>query len=88
MEGWIILLIFLGLVVGLLGALFSTDRRMEPVSQWTKEGNFIRNFRSIKEAPISTGTSYNGIGKCCRGLQKTSRGYKWKYGNFKVKGGN
>ena len=81
---YILLIIFLFIIV-LLAAIFKTDRRLQPVSQWTKDGKFIQNFKSITEASIQTNTSANGISNCCRGTQKTSGGYVWKYGNYTTK---
>ena len=66
-----------------LAVIFGKDRRLVTVSQWTKDGRFIANFKSISEASRQTGTSYNGIGKCCRGIEKSSGGYVWRYGKYK-----
>lgn len=82
--GWLYFLIALGIVLAILGAVLKTDNRLKAVSQWTKDGRFISNFRSITEASQRTNVSYSGIGNCCRGTQKTSGGYVWKYGNYKL----
>lgn len=36
-------------------------------------------YPSMREASIKTDTPYNGISVCCKGRQKTSGGYTWKY---------
>lgn len=81
--GWIYGIMFLSLILMILGAIFKNDGRLKAVSQWTKEGVFLTNYRSITEASQRTSVSYSGIGNCCRGTQKTSGGYIWKYGNYK-----
>jgi len=72
-------------ILGILSKFWKIDGRKTPVSQWTKDDDFIDNFSSVKEASISTNTSYNGIIKCCQGLQKTSGGFCWKYGKYEIK---
>lgn len=49
------------------------------VSQYTLDNVFIRSFKSIKEAGMSITVSSTGISACCRGVQKTAGGYKWKF---------
>ena len=53
-----------------------------PVEQYTKEGEFLREFGSVKEAAYFMGyTNGKGVGisGCLRGIQPTAYGYKWKY---------
>lgn len=38
-----------------------------------------RVYASAAEASRKTGVSASGISACCRGSQKTSGGYTWKY---------
>jgi group I intron endonuclease len=54
----------------------SLARRVE-VEQWSIEGNYIKTYKSIKQASIETGC--NDISKCCRGKYKQSGGFLWKY---------
>lgn len=56
-------------------------KRKKPISQYGLNGDFITNFNSIKEASETLNIKQSGISACLRGLQKTSRGYKWKYNN-------
>jgi hypothetical protein len=83
-EPFIIAYVTVQIIIIVLTALLKTDNRRKPVSQWTKDGKFIQNFNSITEASILTNTSSTGISNCCRGVQKTSGGYIWKYGNYKI----
>ena len=36
-------------------------------------------YESAAEASRKTGVSASGISACCRGVQKTAGGYRWKY---------
>lgn len=51
------------------------------VSQYDINGNFIRNYPSIKEAERVTGVDSSQIGKCCNHLpmHHTAGGSKWEY---------
>lgn len=57
-----------------------------PILQYTKDGNFIREYPSINEA-----VSINGFNKsrclfdCCIGTYKSSYGYLWKFKDDKTK---
>lgn len=50
----------------------------KPVLQFTLDGKLVKEWSSITEAGKSGFTPSNII-KCCRGKQKTSKGYIWKY---------
>ena len=51
------------------------------VSQYTKDGIYIRDFNSIVEAAMFMGNKTYGpeITNCCKGKTKTARGYIWTY---------
>ena len=49
-----------------------------PVLQYTLDNKFIKEWPTIKSAQDALGIT-SGIGGCCRGLQKSAGGYKWKY---------
>lgn len=51
----------------------------KPVVQMTKDGSFIRSYRSGKEAARETGTDHGHLLDCCAGKRKTAGGYVWKY---------
>jgi hypothetical protein len=48
------------------------------VTQYSKFGNFIRTFNSIKEASRCTGVKSSGICMCAKGKSETAGKYKWK----------
>ena len=51
------------------------------VCQFSLKNSFIKEYSSIKEAGLETHTSPKGISLCCRGLQKTSNNFYWRYAN-------
>jgi len=51
----------------------------KPVLQYDKNGNFIKEWKSIKDATQSIGASTGNISKCCNGKQKTCEGFVWRY---------
>lgn len=59
------------------GAAMSEALRREVV-QLDLNGNFIREFKSIKEANLYFGKRGN-ISAVCQGKRETAFGYKWKY---------
>ena len=49
------------------------------VKQFTKDGQFIKEFDSCKNAEKSFGKISSNISNCCKGKLKTAYGYVWKY---------
>lgn len=49
------------------------------VRQYDLNENFIKEWNTIKEASVGTGTNEICIGYVCKGKRKTAGGYKWKY---------
>jgi group I intron endonuclease len=53
---------------------------IKSVLQYSKEGEFINEFSSLKEAKdFIKAKSKSNIADCCNGKLKTSHGYVWKY---------
>lgn len=50
----------------------------KPVLQYDLEGNFIREWKSMREAGRN-GFDSKCISKCCKMIRKTHKGYIWKY---------
>jgi hypothetical protein len=50
----------------------------KPVLQYTIDDIFIKEWPNIVSAERELNIK-SGIGKCCKGNQKTAGGYKWKY---------
>lgn len=59
----------------------STKSRLsKPVSQFTKDGNFIKSYKSVADASNITGIHYSSICRSCK-THLLAGGYKWKYKN-------
>ena len=65
-----------------------TNERLKKIREthWTKKiiqydlnGNFIKEWDSIKEASLFIKKHITGIQHCCKGKLKTCGGYIWKY---------
>ena len=59
----------------------SGDRKKQTkkVEQYSKDGNFIREWSSVSEAAVYMGCVVGAISNCCLGRTKTSMGYIWKF---------
>lgn len=53
-------------------------QRCKPVLQYDLEGNFVREWKSIRECGRN-GYDQGNVTSCCRGKQKTHKGFIWKY---------
>jgi len=51
------------------------------VNKLSIEGNFLTEYKTIKEAAIKNNISMASITNCCRGRQKTAANFKWQYNN-------
>lgn len=49
-----------------------------PVSQYDKNGNFIKKWSTIREAVKFYNLDLGNISKCCRGKRKSTGGYIWR----------
>ncbi len=57
------------------------ENKNKAVLQYTKDGQFVAEYKSAKEAEKLTGIPNSGICNCCKGKYgyKSAGGYKWKY---------
>lgn len=53
--------------------------KKKPIEQYTKNGEFVAEYESLREAQRMTGIDSSGISKCCLGKYKTAGGSIWKY---------
>jgi hypothetical protein len=69
--------------MGLNRSLFQNfgkeNPKSKPVSQYSKDGTFIKTFAGQSEAERETGTAQASIWRVCNGVSKTAGGYVWKY---------
>jgi hypothetical protein len=54
-------------------------KNTKAVEQYDKNGKFIKKFDSITEASIETNITITSISAACRGMRRTTGGYKWEY---------
>jgi hypothetical protein len=51
----------------------------KPVKQYTKEGLFIQEYDSVRQASEITGINRSDIGSCCRDNLKTAGNFIWRF---------
>jgi len=59
----------------------SNPKNAKPILQYDLEGNFIKEWSSIKEANLYLGKNKDSglINECCKGKKQTAYKFKWKY---------
>lgn len=53
------------------------------VKQFDLNDNFIKEYDTITQAALETGSNISKISAVCKGNRKTTNGYKWKYSEDK-----
>lgn len=51
----------------------------KPILQYTKSGEFVREWKSTYDVERNLGYFHNYISYCCNGKLKSAYGYVWKY---------
>lgn len=51
------------------------------VLQFDLQDNLLKTYHSLMDAQRQTGCRQESISRCCRGIYKTTGGYKWKFNN-------
>ena len=54
-------------------------KRSKPVIQYTKTGEFIKEWKSTHDIERNLGYSQSHISSCCLGKRKSVHNYIWKY---------
>ena len=52
---------------------------IRPISQYTLQGEHIKDWNSVIYVEMELGYDRSNITKCCKGKRKTAYGYKWMY---------
>lgn len=55
------------------------EKCSKPVLQFTKDGELINEYYSVREASRQTGIFSGSICNCCNGKSKSAGNYTWKY---------
>lgn len=58
--------------------LINRKDQSKSVLQYTKEGKFVREWRSTREC-ARNGFAQGAVSACCRGKLKSHKGFIWKY---------
>ncbi len=56
----------------------AAETQSKPVLQYTKDGEFVREWPSTAECGRN-GFDQGNVAACCRGVKKSHKGYVWKY---------
>lgn len=62
-------------------AMLKNPTNTSPIMQFDLEGNYLKTFKTIREASREIGKDLSGVSKVCKGGRKTAAGYIWKYAN-------
>ena len=62
-----------------LGKIINGVNPQKPVIQYDKQGNFIAEYCSLRQAKRETGISNGGISENCNGTRKSAGGFIWKF---------
>ena len=55
------------------------EKLSKPVLQFDKQGEFVAEFPSAREAERATGIVQNNISNCCNGSRNSAGGYLWRF---------
>ena len=56
-----------------------SDKCSKPVIQLTKDGEFVREWKSMNDVQRNLGYSNGNISSCCTGRYKSAYNYIWKF---------
>lgn len=56
-----------------------SKKKYKAVLQYTKEGTFVKEWESLKQAADKLKLYYVNISNCLQGRQKTAGGFTWEY---------
>ena len=57
------------------------EKLSKPVLQYTKSGEFVKEWKSAMDVERNLGYFHNNISYCCTGRYKSSYNFIWKYKN-------
>ena len=63
----------------LQGKIGKNSRAHKPVTQYSLDGNFIKNWDCISDVKRVLNINVSNICECCKGIRKTAGGYKWEF---------
>ena len=66
------------------GKIRANEAKMKAVKQFSLDGTFIKEWRSMTEAARSLNLDISNISNCCKGLIKSTGGFKWAKSNSEL----
>ena len=57
----------------------SAEKQSKPVLQYTKDGKFVNELKSVMDVQRNLGYDQGHISACCLGKRKSANGFVWKY---------
>ncbi|MEO5348934.1 MAG: NUMOD1 domain-containing DNA-binding protein [Magnetococcus sp. YQC-3] len=58
------------------------NSQLKKVYQLDLNGNLIKEFNSMTEASLEVGVEISNISYCCKGVRKTTGGFRWSFSNI------
>ena len=55
------------------------DGNSKAIEMFSKDGTYIRSFRSAHDAEIAIGVNHSHISQCCNGRRNSTGGYLWRF---------
>ena len=68
-----------GKIGGKIGGAITGDKNAIPILQFSKDGEFIKEWPSMAEAHRKLRISQGNIWACCKGKRKQAGGFVWRY---------
>ena len=56
-----------------------SEKRSKPVIQYSKSGEFIKEWKSVIDVQIQFGYYHSSISRCCNEKRKSAYGFVWRY---------
>ncbi len=55
------------------------ESRSKPIAQYTKIGEFVKEWKSVKDASEGMNITYTSLTNMLKGRSRTAGGFKWQY---------
>lgn len=69
----------IGKIIGKKYGAINGKKSSIPILQFTKDGEFMKEWPSAREAGRQLGIAHQSICQCCKGRHKSAGGFVWTY---------